>query len=297
MGLLLEANSGAGRRGYLAPTILMTCIADPGRYVYHPMLVDLLGESDREKLRFQVGRDEALIACQDTIPGLTELKRHVNINILTLSNGSFRLFLNLVIESPLYGSDLSNQRYRQRTKVFPAMKQKGLPIRSTPPFFTSSQDGHVAAHKCDPLAAASVGFKTIYAPRTKDSREHYRASKEMAEMRTNKSYYMQFVVVEGKLYTYDTFQSPGVHWYVRHVISSQRRFSKINASLDDSDSFSNVSIALHGQYSVVVTFRFWNRIRYSSTIIRMAGFTLKLIRTVLTSSITRGSKFIIMIGA
>lgn len=92
----------------------MTCIADPGRYVYHPMLVDLLGESDREKLRFQVGRDEALIACQDTIPSLTELKRHVNINILTLSNGSFRLFLNLsknqgvpcdgIFSSELFGS-------------------------------------------------------------------------------------------------------------------------------------------------------------------------------------------------
>jgi hypothetical protein len=61
-----------------------------------------------------------LIAYEDTIPGLTELKRYVNI--LALSNGNFRSLLDLVIESPHYESNLSfNQRYRQRTKVFPGM--------------------------------------------------------------------------------------------------------------------------------------------------------------------------------
>jgi len=60
------------------------------------------------------------MAYEDTIPGLTELKRYVNI--LALSNGNFRLLLDLVIKSPHYESDVSsNQRYKQRTKAFPGM--------------------------------------------------------------------------------------------------------------------------------------------------------------------------------
>jgi hypothetical protein len=53
-----------------------------------------------------------------------------------------------------------------------AQEQKGLRIRSVPPFFTTSQVAMVAAHKFDLIAAASVGFKTIHVPRpAEDSRE------------------------------------------------------------------------------------------------------------------------------
>lgn len=100
-------------------------------------LAEVWEESDRENLTMiwhnldgkdlQESRETNLtnhplmsIAYQDTIPGLTELKRHVNI--LTLSNGNFRLLLDLVIDSPMNMLDFfPNQCYRQRTKVFPGM--------------------------------------------------------------------------------------------------------------------------------------------------------------------------------
>jgi HAD superfamily hydrolase (TIGR01493 family) len=59
-----------------------------------------------------------LDAYQDTIPGLTELKRHVNI--LALSNGNFRLLLDLaknqgvpwdgIFSSELFGSYKPNKK-------------------------------------------------------------------------------------------------------------------------------------------------------------------------------------------
>lgn len=132
---------------------------------------NLDGTNLQESAETNMTNTSISIAYQDTIPGLTELKRHVNI--LALSNGNFRLLLDLVIGSPRYPSDLSpNQRYRQRTKVFPGMvsfrpscsdltnrrsrfyictlsprltfvqEQKGLPIRGISPFFTSSQDSN-----------------------------------------------------------------------------------------------------------------------------------------------------------
>jgi hypothetical protein len=80
-------------------------------------MAEVWGESDREDLTMiwhnldgtylQESPETNLanhplmsIAYQDTIPGLTELKRHVNI--LTLSNGNFRLLLDLVIGSPTH---------------------------------------------------------------------------------------------------------------------------------------------------------------------------------------------------
>lgn len=119
-------------------------------------LVNVWGESDREELTLIWHN---LDAYQDTIPGLTELKRHVNI--LALSNGNFRLLLDLaknqgipwdgIFSSELFGS------YKPNKKVY----QSAAYHLSLPPHKIAM----VAAHKYDLLAAASVGFKTVYVPR------------------------------------------------------------------------------------------------------------------------------------
>lgn len=140
-------------------------------------LVDVWGESDREELTLIWHN---LDAYQDTIPGLTELKRHVNI--LALSNGNFRLLLDLaknqgvpwdgIFSSELFGS------YKPNKKVY----QSAAYHLSLPPHKIAM----VAAHKYDLLAAASVGFKTIYIPRpAEDShevRESMRSKKDGGEV-------------------------------------------------------------------------------------------------------------------
>ncbi|KAG2074524.1 haloacid dehalogenase [Suillus decipiens] len=140
-------------------------------------LVDVWGESDREELTLIWHN---LDAYQDTIPGLTELKRHVNI--LALSNGNFRLLLDLaknqgvpwdgIFSSELFGS------YKPNKKVY----QSAAYHLSLPPHKIAM----VAAHKYDLLAAASVGFRTIYVPRpAEDShevRESMRSKKDGGEV-------------------------------------------------------------------------------------------------------------------
>ncbi|KAG1730946.1 HAD-like domain-containing protein [Suillus paluster] len=119
--------------------------------------------SDREELTMIWHN---LDAYQDTIPGLTELKRHVYI--LALSNGNFKLLLDLaknqgvpwdgIFSSEMFGS------YKPNKEVY----ESAAYHLSLPPHKIAM----VAAHKFDLLAAASVGFKTIYVPRpAEDPRE------------------------------------------------------------------------------------------------------------------------------
>jgi hypothetical protein len=126
-------------------------------------MAEVWGESDRETLTMiwhnldgmdlqespetnLTNHPLILIAYQDTIPGLTELKRHVNI--LALSNGNFRLLLDLVIESLHNALDLSpNQCYRQRTKIFPGMAS--FRLKCSDPTNRASRS---LLHLCYPLA-------------------------------------------------------------------------------------------------------------------------------------------------
>ncbi|KAG2367616.1 HAD-like domain-containing protein [Suillus spraguei] len=140
-------------------------------------LVNVWGESDREELTLIWHN---LDAYQDTIPGLTELKRHVNI--LALSNGNFRLLLDLaknqgipwdgIFSSELFGS------YKPNKKVY----QSAAYHLSLPPHKIAM----VAAHKHDLLAAASVGFRTVYVPRpaedSREVRESMRSKKDGGEV-------------------------------------------------------------------------------------------------------------------
>ncbi|KAG2113230.1 HAD-like domain-containing protein [Suillus clintonianus] len=139
--------------------ILDDMLATP-RWSY---LAEIWGESNREELTMIWHN---LDAFQDTIPGLTELKRHVYI--LALSNGNFKLLLDLaknqsipwdgIFSSEMFGS------YKPNKQVY----QSAAYHLSLPPHKIAM----VAAHKFDLLAAASVGFKTIYVPRpAEDSRE------------------------------------------------------------------------------------------------------------------------------
>lgn len=140
-------------------------------------LVNVWGESDREELTLIWHN---LDAYQDTIPSLTELKRHVNI--LALSNGNFRLLLDLaknqgipwdgIFSSELFGS------YKPNKKVY----QSAAYHLSLPPHKIAM----VAAHKHDLLAAASVGFRTVYVPRpaedSREVRESMRSKKDGGEV-------------------------------------------------------------------------------------------------------------------
>lgn len=140
-------------------------------------MAEVWGESDRENLTMIWHN---LDAYQDTIPGLTELKRHVNI--LTLSNGNFRLLLDLaknqgipwdgIFSSEMFGS------YKPNKKVY----QSAAYHLSLPPHKIAM----VAAHRSDLLAAASVGFKTIYVPRPaedlREVREGMRSKKDGGEV-------------------------------------------------------------------------------------------------------------------
>lgn len=140
-------------------------------------LVNVWGESDREELTLIWHN---LDAYQDIIPGLTELKRHVNI--LALSNGNFRLLLDLaknqgipwdgIFSSELFGS------YKPNKKVY----QSAAYHLSLPPHKIAM----VAAHKHDLLAAASVGFRTVYVPRpaedSREVRESMRSKKDGGEV-------------------------------------------------------------------------------------------------------------------
>lgn len=154
-----QGGEGTGNTDIMHRQILDDMLTTP-RWSH---LVDVWGESDREELTMIWHN---LDAYQDTIPGLTELKRHVNI--LALSNGNFRLLLDLaknqgvpwdgIFSSELFGS------YKPNKKVY----QSAAYHLSLPPHKIAM----VAAHKFDLLAAASVGFKTIYVPRpAEDSRE------------------------------------------------------------------------------------------------------------------------------
>ncbi|KAG2357364.1 hypothetical protein BDR07DRAFT_1380159 [Suillus spraguei] len=101
--------------------------------------------------------------------------------------------------------------------------------------------------KYDLLAAASVGFKMIYVTRTtEDSREvrERMRSKKDGEMRTNRSYYtaqIQFVVVGG-----NSMRELSLR-VLREAcdVFAKTLLQNYNASLDDHDSFGNISIALH----------------------------------------------------
>ncbi|KAG0702574.1 HAD-like domain-containing protein [Suillus ampliporus] len=140
-------------------------------------LAEVWAESDREELTMIWHN---LDAYQDTIPGLTELKRHVYI--LALSNGNFRLLLDLaknqgvpwdgIFSSEMFGS------YKPNKEVY----QSAAYHLSLPPHKIAM----VAAHKFDVLAAASVGFKTIYVPRpaedTREIRENMRSKKDGGEV-------------------------------------------------------------------------------------------------------------------
>ncbi|KAG1730947.1 uncharacterized protein EDB91DRAFT_1252386 [Suillus paluster] len=119
-----------------------------------------------------------LDAYQDTILGLTELKRHVYI-------------LALVIE--------------QRTKFFPGMSSEMLGSYESNKQVYESAASHlslpphkiamVAAHKFDLLAAASVSFKTIYVPRPaedpREVRESMRSKQDGGEVDVVVKYFQE----------------------------------------------------------------------------------------------------------
>ncbi|KAG2117520.1 HAD-like domain-containing protein [Suillus cothurnatus] len=138
-------------------------ITDTGRYAHHrprwSHLEDVWGESD---------------PYEDTIPGLTELKRYVNI--LALSNGNFRLLLDLaknqgVPWDGIFSSELNKKVYKSAAYHL-----------SLPPHKIAM----VAAHRFDLIAAASAGFKTIYVPRpaedSREIRESMRSKKDGGEV-------------------------------------------------------------------------------------------------------------------
>lgn len=168
-----QGGEGTGNADIMHRQILDDMLTTP-RWSH---LVDVWGESDREELTMIWHN---LDAYQDTIPGLTQLKRHVNI--LALSNGNFRLLLDLaknqgvpwdgIFSSELFGS------YKPNKKVY----QSAAYHLSLPPHKIAM----VAAHKFDLLAAASVGFRTIYVPRpAEDShevRESMRGKKDGGEV-------------------------------------------------------------------------------------------------------------------
>ncbi|KAG1741712.1 hypothetical protein EDB19DRAFT_1634430, partial [Suillus lakei] len=107
---------------------------------------------------------------QDTTPGLTELKHHVNI--LALSNGNVRSLLGIlwgeIFSSEMFGS------YEPNIQVYQsAAYHLSLPLHNT---------AMIAAYRFDLLVAASVGFKTIYVPRSAEDicgvRESMRSKKD-----------------------------------------------------------------------------------------------------------------------
>ncbi|KIJ64066.1 hypothetical protein HYDPIDRAFT_188175 [Hydnomerulius pinastri MD-312] len=139
-------------------------------------------ESERSSL-VTVWHD--LDAYEDSVPGLSELKKHGVV--VTLSNGNYRLLLDMV--------------------GIPVAKNKGLPwdgILSTELFgvYKPTKQAYlsaayhiavpperiamVAAHKWDLHGAAQAGLKTIYVPRpaedTKEIRENMRSKAEGGEV-------------------------------------------------------------------------------------------------------------------
>ncbi|KAG2113224.1 HAD-like domain-containing protein [Suillus clintonianus] len=126
-------------------------------------LAEVWGDTDRKELTMIWHN---LDVYQDTIPGLTELKRHVNI--LALSNGNFRLLLDLAKNQGVPWDGIFSSENFGSYKPNKLVYLSAAYHLSLPPHKIAM----VAAHRLDLLAAASVGFKTIYVPRpTEDSRE------------------------------------------------------------------------------------------------------------------------------
>ncbi|KAG2070602.1 hypothetical protein BDR04DRAFT_1118295 [Suillus decipiens] len=127
----------------------------------------------------------------------------------------------------------------------------------------------VAAHKYH-LAAASVGFKTVYMSRpAEDSREGRHYSEGSGANISHYTAKMQFVVVGEKS--------------MSELPSRALRDTKIPNSYNIPNVPTSSKFYLD---SVVVAFRCWNRIRRSFTIMQPVDFNLKLTRTVLESLVT-----------
>ncbi|KAJ8597142.1 haloacid dehalogenase [Rhizopogon salebrosus TDB-379] len=140
-------------------------------------LADVWGEADREELTMIWHN---LDAYKDTIPGLTELKSHVNI--LAFSNGNFKLLLDLAKNKGLPWDGIFSSEMLGTYKPNKQAYQSALYHLSLPPHKVAM----VAAHTWDLLAAASAGLKTIYVPRpnedSREVRENMRSKKDGGEV-------------------------------------------------------------------------------------------------------------------
>ncbi|KAH7890319.1 HAD-like domain-containing protein [Phlebopus sp. FC_14] len=154
--------------------ILENMLASSSRWSH---LASVWDEDDRKKLTM-IWHD--LDTYEDTIPGLTELKKHGLV--VTLSNGNYRLLLDMAKNKGLPWDGILS------TELFGAYKPGKQAYLSAAYHIGVAPEriAMVAAHKRDLNGAAQAGLKTVYVPRpaedTKEIRENTRSKAEGGEV-------------------------------------------------------------------------------------------------------------------
>ncbi|KAG1823898.1 HAD-like domain-containing protein [Suillus subaureus] len=122
------------------------------------VLQDGEGTFNADIIHQQIMHSPCILDNIDTIPSLTELKHH--INILTLSNGNFRLLLDLAKNQGVPWDGIFTSKLSRSYKLNKKVYQSTAYHLYLPPHKIAM----VTVHRFDLITASSIGFKTMYVP-------------------------------------------------------------------------------------------------------------------------------------